>query len=209
MEDALEIQAVERNTQEAQELDRIKRKVQKIRQIQERRLQKHKKLEDQTFKKVDTIGEQHKKKIQQLATGSASSAAVNQVFGSVPEAHHHLNYAKIVQQHKQALDANTVPSEPLLRSDPPSLDLKVRILFEENLYTMIFPKVKELLFRVSRQSPLELAAKALARKNEHTDKWRDYSFTLMRAKDLLQETQYDDLAATFDNLMSSQNQDSS
>ena len=46
MEDALEIQAVERNTQEAQELDRIKRKVQKIRQIQERRLQKHKKLED-------------------------------------------------------------------------------------------------------------------------------------------------------------------
>ena len=100
-------------------------------------------------------------------------------------------------------------SEPLLRSDPPSLDLKVRILFEENLYTMIFPKVKELLFRVSRQSPLELAAKALARKNEHKDKWRNYSFTLMRAKDLLQETQYEDLAATFDNLMSSQNQDSS
>lgn len=75
-----------------------------------------------------------------------------------------------------------------MRSDPPKLDLKVRILFEENLYTMIFPKVKELLFRVSRASPLELAAKALARKNEHSQKWRDYSFTVIKVKDLLQET---------------------
>lgn len=96
-----------------------------------------------------------------------------------------------------------MPNEPLLRTDPPQLDLKVRILFEENLYTMIFPKVKELLFRVSRQSPLELAAKALARKNEHSHKWRDYSFTLMRAKDLLKETQYEDLSTTFDLLMKS------
>lgn len=108
-----------------------------------------------------------------------------QVFSSVPEAHHHLNYAKIIENHKKAIEAKSVPSEPLLRSDPPKLDLKVRILYEENLYTMIFPKVKELLFRVSRGSPLELAAKALARKNEHAGKWRDYSFTLMKAKDLL------------------------
>lgn len=74
---------------------------------------------------------------------------------------------------------------------------------------MIFPKVKELLFRVSRQSPLELAAKALARKNEHSNKWRDYSFTLMRAKDLLSETQHEDLSATFDTLMNNQNQEAS
>ena len=93
-----------------------------------------------------------------------------------------------MENHKKALDAKTVPQDLLLRTDPPQLDLKVRILFEENLYTFIFPKVKELLFRVSKTSPLELAAKALARKNEHSSKWRDYSFTLMKAKDLLQET---------------------
>lgn len=71
----------------------------------------------------------------------------------------------------------------MFRTDPPKLDLKVRILFEEDLHTMIFPKVKELLFRVSRSSSLELAAKALARKNGHREKWCDYSFTLMKAKD--------------------------
>ena len=70
-----------------------------------------------------------------------------------------------------------------MRSEPAKLDLKVRILFEENLYTLIFPKVKELLFRVARTSPLELAAKVLARKNEHQQKWRDYSFSLMKAKE--------------------------
>jgi hypothetical protein len=58
----------------------------------------------------------------------------------------------------------------------------VRILFEENLSTMIFPKVKELLFRVAKSSPIEIAAKALARKNEHSSKWRDYSFSLVNTK---------------------------
>jgi len=111
-----------------------------------------------------------------------------QVFNSVPEAHYHLNYTKILASHRKELAKNTVPQEPLFRSDPPKLDLKVRILFEENLYTMIFPKVKELLFRVSRSSPLELAAKALARKNQHGAKWRDYSFTLMKAREQVTET---------------------
>lgn len=105
------------------------------------------------------------------------------------------------------MDAKQVPAEPMMRLDPPKLDLKVRILFEENLYTMIFPKVKELLFRVSRASPLELAAKALARKNEHAGKWRDYSFTLIAssAKDTGEtETQVEDLSQTFDMLLANQ-----
>ena len=78
------------------------------------------------------------------------------------------------------MSESSVKPEPLFRKDPPTLDLKVRILFEENLNTMVFPKVKELLFRVSRTSPVELAAKALARKNQHLNKWRDYSFSLMK-----------------------------
>lgn len=91
-----------------------------------------------------------------------------------------------------------------MRSETPKLDLKVRILFEEDLHTLIFPKVKELLFRVSRSSPLELAAKALARKNEHSLKWRDYSFTLMRAgkdRESQGEVLFKDLAVTFNNLL--------
>mmetsp|Transcript_14987 Transcript_14987/g.20340 ORF Transcript_14987/g.20340 Transcript_14987/m.20340 type:complete len:92 (-) Transcript_14987:335-610(-) len=89
-----------------------------------------------------------------------------------------------------------------MRREPPKLDLKVRILFEEDLHTLIFPKVKELLFRVSRTSPLELAAKALARKNEHEAKWRDYTFSLMRTNKCAQgEVKFDDLATTFNSLL--------
>ena len=91
-----------------------------------------------------------------------------------------MNYAVIKESHEKELAKNSIRSEPLFRKDPPPLDLKVRILFEENLNSMVFPKVKELLFRVSRTSPIELAAKALARKNQHIQKWRDYSFSLMK-----------------------------
>ena len=93
----------------------------------------------------------------------------------------------------------------MLRPVPPKLDLKVRILFEENLQTMVFPKVKELLFRVSRSSPLELAAKALAKKNEHKGgRWRDYSFTLLSSVEsqMPGETKLEDLAVTFDVILS-------
>jgi hypothetical protein len=54
-----------------------------------------------------------------------------------------------------------------MRMEPLPLDLRVRCLFDEDLTTLMFPKVKEFLFRVNRQSPLEVAAKALAAKNEH------------------------------------------
>ena len=56
-----------------------------------------------------------------------------------------------------------------MRMDPLPLDLKVRCLFEEDLTTLIFPKVKEFLFRVNKASPLEVAAKALGKKNDN--KW--------------------------------------
>ena len=124
------------------------------------------------------------KKLEEAVTVEAGQLPAqdqnSQTFKSLPDAHYHMNYAQIKESHSSAVSANSIRSEPLFRKDPPTLDLKVRILFEENLNTMVFPKVKELLFRVARTSPIELAAKALARKNQHPQKWRDYSFSLMK-----------------------------
>jgi len=53
----------------------------------------------------------------------------------------------------------------LLRHDMPKLDLTVRALFEENLTTLVFPKVKEYCFKISLSSTFEIAAKVLAYKN--------------------------------------------
>lgn len=81
--------------------------------------------------------------------------------------------------------------------EPLELDLKVRCLFEEDLSTLVFPKVKEFLFRVNRQSPLEVAAKALARKNEHGALWHQYSFSsICKRTDV--ETKLYDLSIRFD-----------
>ena len=112
-----------------------------------------------------------------------------------------MNYAKIKETHTEAVTSNSIRSEPLFRKDPPPLDLKVRILFEENLNTMVFPKVKELLFRVSRTSPIELAAKALAKKNQHIYKWRDYSFSLMKQNEQFAEVRVENLSKTFDSMI--------
>ena len=58
---------------------------------------------------------------------------------------------------------------------------------------MAFPKIKEFTFRVNRASPLEIAAKALAKKNGNN--WCDYSFSHIE-KD--RETRYHDLETRFE-----------
>jgi hypothetical protein len=88
----------------------------------------------------------------------------------------------------------------LLKHDAPVLDQRVRILFEEDLAAMVFPKVKEFLFRISSSSPLEVAAKALALKNGHGSKWQDYSFSCVRHGAQFQEVHVDDLSRTFASL---------
>ena len=65
---------------------------------------------------------------------------------------------------------------------------------------MIFPKVKEFMFRVSANSPLEVAAKALAMKNDHAEKWTDYSFSCVSQDQTFQEVQIEDLSRTFQSL---------
>jgi hypothetical protein len=49
-----------------------------------------------------------------------------------------------------------------LTDEPPNLDMRVRMIFDEDFNTMVFPKVKEMIFRLNSDSPFEIAAKALA-----------------------------------------------
>ena len=86
----------------------------------------------------------------------------------------------------------------MMRLDPPPLDLKVRCLYEEALSTLIFPKVKEFLFRCNRQSPIEVAAKALARKNGND--WQQYNFSFLSSKSD-QEQKIFDLSIRFDSIL--------
>jgi hypothetical protein len=47
---------------------------------------------------------------------------------------------------------------------------------------MVFPKVQTFTFRASSDSPLEVAAKALAHRNDHPHLWRKYSFSMIRKR---------------------------
>ena len=58
----------------------------------------------------------------------------------------------------------------------PILDIEVKLLFDEDLTMMCFPKVQEITFRVCRNSPIEVAAKLLSVQNGHKEKWRNYEF---------------------------------
>lgn len=87
-----------------------------------------------------------------------------------------------------------------MKSDPATLDQRVRVLFEEDLAAMVFPTVKEFQFRVNSLSPLEVAAKSLALKNGHPTKWRDYSFSCVRHGQSFNEVIVDDLSRTFQSI---------
>jgi hypothetical protein len=66
-----------------------------------------------------------------------------------------------------------------LEFEPPILDLRVKMVFDEDFRTMVFPRVKQFIFRVNSNSPFEVAAKALAIKNGHPELWPHYSFSIM------------------------------
>ena len=67
-----------------------------------------------------------------------------------------------------------------MTDEPPNLDMRVRMIFDEDFNTMVFPKVKEMIFRLSSDSPFEIAAKALAQKNGHPELWRRYTFSILK-----------------------------
>ena len=82
--------------------------------------------------------------------------------------------------------------------DPPPLDLRVKLIFDEDLNTLVFPLVKELLIRVNSDSPLELAAKALATRNRHPHLWQTYVFSVARQTDVeINEEVVEDLRKSF------------
>jgi len=57
------------------------------------------------------------------------------------------------------------------------------MIHDEDLNKMVFPKVKEMTFRLSSDTPFEIAAKAIATKNGHRDLWPYYSFSTIRKDD--------------------------
>jgi hypothetical protein len=63
-----------------------------------------------------------------------------------------------------------------IQERPPELDVRVKVIFDENLVSMVFPRVKQFTFRASSDSPLEVAAKALAYRNDHPNLWKSYTF---------------------------------
>lgn len=70
-------------------------------------------------------------------------------------------------------------SRVAVADEPPHMDVRVRMVFDENLKSMIFPKVKSFIFRVQKDATFEVAAKALANKNEHPHLWQSYTFSIL------------------------------
>jgi len=79
------------------------------------------------------------------------------------------------------------------------LDLKVKVLFDEDMKTMCFPLVKEFIFRTSADSTLEIAAKALAQKNKHPNLWEYYCFSAIRTRKI-GEDEYEKYEVQISNL---------
>ena len=75
-----------------------------------------------------------------------------------------------------------------LYDEPKKLDIKVKLIFDEDLRTLLFPKVKEFTFRAASDAPLEIAAKALALKNDHPHLWTKYSFSVIKKRRIDEET---------------------
>lgn len=72
---------------------------------------------------------------------------------------------------KNINEVKLVKDGPKISYKPPVLNLHVKILFDEDLKTMVFPKIQEFEMRINQNSPLELAAKILAIQNGHKEAW--------------------------------------
>ena len=70
------------------------------------------------------------------------------------------------QREYQALvaDIKTIRlvSYPKISHEMPIMDVTIKLIFDEDLSLMLFPKVKEFEMRANSNSPIELCAKILA-----------------------------------------------
>ena len=87
-----------------------------------------------------------------------------------------MDYQKLVKEIK---DVKNI-SYPKISYEMPIMDINIRVLFDEDLKSMIFPKVQEFEFRANSHSPIEICAKILANQNGHKDKWDQYEFSICK-----------------------------
>ena len=85
--------------------------------------------------------------------------------------------------------------------------MSIRVLFDEDLKSMIFPKVQEFEFKVNSLSPIEVCAKILAIQNDHKEKWENYEFSICKQSKQLKETMIQDLKKTFSSLKEKDHQE--
>ena len=88
-------------------------------------------------------------------------------------------------------------SYPKISHEIPIMDVTLKLIFDEDLSNMIFPKVREFEIRANSGSPVELCAKILAIQNGHKEKWQNYSFSYQKISKKLNEVQITDLRKTF------------
>jgi len=82
-------------------------------------------------------------------------------------------------------------------SERPTLDLTVKLIFDEDVASGLCPKVEQFEFRVNSGTPIEIAAKILAIQNDHKDEWQNYEFSLCKQRKGLNEEKIDDLSKSF------------
>ncbi|CDW83003.1 UNKNOWN [Stylonychia lemnae] len=109
-------------------------------------------------------------------------------LASPEEIKYYTNYERLKVQLRN--DQNFIRRNLKILERLPVLDLKIKILFDEDLKTLAFPSVKEFIFRASSDTTLEIAAKVLSNKNQHPNLWRYYSFSVIR-KRKVGEDQYE------------------
>ena len=88
-------------------------------------------------------------------------------------------------------------SFPKISHELPILDVTVKLIFDEDLSLMLFPKVQEFEFRASSSSPVEICAKILAIQNGHKDHWQNYQFSYCKQSKKLNEIPISDLRKSF------------
>eukprot|EP00347_Sterkiella_histriomuscorum_P009607 403340560 len=194
---------------ELQEQQRIQRKVQRLLEAESGLHQKQmpsklSQLPSQIIKKQvpdeqtkNAIIHDQKEQTTQLAAKLSADVIpllsdLQDMLASPEDAKYILAYHKLKQKlfpnpqlqqngsDNELMDSRLINSSLRMPEKPPKLDLRVKLLFDEDLKTMVFPLVKELIFRVSSDTPFEIAAKLLATRNDHPSLWKFYSFSLMQ-----------------------------
>ncbi|TNV78981.1 hypothetical protein FGO68_gene264 [Halteria grandinella] len=164
---------------ESLEQERIRAKVEQLRKVQALRIQQ------QAEAALNSTAAMASRESTNSASSSGTTAlsAEDQAYRKAYQlAKEHINSQQNFTSPltSQATGTSQPRVQYALPDQPPDLDVRVRMIFEEDLTTMIFPLVKQFVFRVARDTPFEVAAKAIAKKNGHQELWQNYSFSVFQ-----------------------------